>query len=156
MALEISSAGVSVKYCVETTGGTRPETGYTVISGIKSIPDLNPEPSNLEVTDLSDTEYKRYIPGLKDPGGSLAFTANNTEAFHTAWSALVSAAETAKASDKSTWFEIAIPGLTKSFYFSGMPSELGLSAIEVDSVLEIDAYVAPNNIAGWAAASTTE
>jgi hypothetical protein len=149
MANELSTAGVSVQYCIETTAGTKPTTGFTVIPNIKSIPDLNPEPSSLEVTDLSDTEWKRYIPGLKDPGGALAFTANNTDAFQTAWSALVTAAETAKASNKATWFEIVVPGLTKSFQFAGIPSDLGLSAIDVDSVLEVDAYVAPNQIDGW-------
>ena len=89
------------------------------------------------------------IPGLKDPGGALAFTANNTDAFQTAWAALVTAAETAKASNKATWFEIVVPGLTKSFQFAGIPSDRGLSAIDVDSVLEVDAYVAPNQIDGW-------
>jgi hypothetical protein len=138
-----------VQYCIETTAGTKPTTGFTVIPNIKSIPDLNPEPSSLEVTDLSDTEWKRYIPGLKDPGGALAFTANNTDAFQTAWAALVTASETAKSSNKATWFEIVVPGLTKSFQFAGIPSDLGLSAIEVDSVLEVDAYVAPNQIDGW-------
>ena len=155
MALELSTAGVLVKYAVEATAGTMPTTGFTVIPNIKATPDLNPEPSSLEVTDLSDTEWKRYIPGLKDPGGSIAFTANNTEAFQTAWDALVTAAEDAKEDGLSTWFEIFVPGLTNSFYFAGIPSPLGLSAMDVDAVLEIEAYISPNKITGWAAKSTT-
>lgn len=149
MAIELSSAGVSVQYAVEATAGTRPTAGYTKIPGIKSTPDLNPENSALDVTDLGDTEYKRYIAGLKDVGGTIAFTANNTEAFHTAWAAIVSAYETAIESDKGMWFAIVIPGLTKAFYMKVEPKELGLNAIEVDSVLEIDAYVAPQQIIGW-------
>lgn len=156
MTLELSTAGVSVEYAAETTAGTRPTTGYTLIPNIKSIPDLNPEPSSLEVTDLSDTEWKRYIPGLKDPGGALAFKANNTAAFQTAWAAHVSAAETAAADSKAMWYVIKIPGLTDAFYFSGSPAPLGLSAIEIDSVAEIDAYISPNQIAGWATAPTTD
>lgn len=153
MANEFSTAGVVVKYAVESVSGNTPSTGYTVIPGIKSTPDFNPEPSQLEVTDLSDKEYKRYIPGLKDVGGNMSFKANLTTAFKTAWEALVEAAETADASGKSTWFEITIPNFD-SFYFSGMPSPLGLSAFEVDSVAEIDAYITPNTIKGFAAAST--
>lgn len=149
MAIELSSAGVSVQYAVEATAGTRPTAGYTKIPGIKSTPDLNPENSALDVTDLGDTEYKRYIAGLKDVGGTIAFTANNTEAFHTAWATIVSAYETAIESDKGMWFAIVIPGLTKAFYMKVEPKELGLNAIEVDSVLEIDAYVAPQQIIGW-------
>ena len=154
MANEFSTAGIVVKYAVEATSGTRPTTNYTVIDGIKATPDFNPEPSALEVTDLSDKIYKRYIGGLKDVGGALAFTANLTTDFKTAWETLVSAAQTAAESSKATWFEIAIPNFD-SFYFAGMPNELGVSAFEVDSVAEIEAYVTPNQILGWDDASTT-
>ena len=107
----------------------------------------------MEVTDLSDTVWKRYIPGLKDVGGAVAFTANLTASFKTTWNSLVSQATTAKASDLSTWFEVSIPNFD-SFYFSGMPSELGLKGMEVDSVVEADGYITPNTIYGWGSAST--
>lgn len=155
MAIELSSAGVSVQYAVEETAGTRPTSGYKKITGIKSTPDLNPEASSLDVTDLSDTEWKRYIGGLKDPGGALAFGANNTEAFQTDWSSLVEEYNTAKETGLGMWFAIVIPGLTKSFYMSVEPQPLGLSAIEVDSVLEIEAYASPKKIAGWLAKPTS-
>ena len=154
MAIDLSTAGVSVNYAVEATAGTMPTTGFTKLTGIKAIPDINPEPSSLETTTLDATEWKTYIPGLKDPGGALAFTANNTEAFQTEWAVLVEAAQTAAESGKATWFAIIIPGLTKAFLFSGDPSPLGLSAIEVDSVLEVDAYITPTAISGWGATPT--
>lgn len=153
MALEISTAGILVKYAVESTAGTRPTTGYTTIPNIKSTPDFNPEPSTLEVTDLSDLVWKRYIAGLKDPGGALSFNANLTSAFKTAWETLVSAYETGIASSKQTWFEIMVPTIG-SFYFSGIPSELGVNAYEVDAVAEISVYVTPNKIEGWGTSST--
>ena len=147
--IDLSTAGVSVQYAVETTAGTRPTTGYEKLTGIKAIPDINPEPSSLETTTLDETEWKTYIPGLRDPGGALAFTANNTEAFQTEWAAMVEAASTGTTTGLSTWFAIVIPGLTKAFYLSGMPSPLGLSGIETDSVLEIDGYITPSSIHGW-------
>lgn len=150
--LEFSTAGITVKYAVETTSGTMPTTGFTTLPNIKSTPDFNAEPSNLDVTDLSDLVWKRSISGLKDVGGALSFTANLTQEFKTAWETLVSAATTGFADQKATWFEIAIPNFD-SFYFSGMPSELGVKGFEVDSVAEVDAYVSPNQIKGWAAAS---
>lgn len=149
MAIELSSAGVSLQYAVETSAGVRPTSGYKKITGIKSTPDLNPEASSLDVTDLSDTEWKRYIGGLKDPGGALAFGANNTEDFQTDWSGLVEEYNTAKATGLGMWFAIVVPGLTKAFYMSVEPQPLGLSAIEVDSVLEIEAYASPKKIVGW-------
>ena len=153
MALELSTAGVSLKYCVETTAGTRPTASYTAVPNIKETPDFNPEPSTLEVTDLSDTVWKRYIAGLKDPGGALSFTANLTSAFKTAWETMVTAYTTAAASSKATWFEINVPTVG-SFYFAGIPSELGINGMSVDEVAEITVYVTPNQIHGWDTAST--
>lgn len=153
MALELSTAGVSLKYCVETTAGTRPTASYTAVPNIKETPDFNPEPSTLEVTDLSDTVWKRYIAGLKDPGGALSFTANLTSAFKTAWETLVSAYETGIASSKAIWFEINVPTVG-SFYFAGIPSELGINGMSVDAVAEVSVYITPNKIHGWDTAST--
>lgn len=153
MALELSTAGVSLKYCVETTAGTMPTTGYTAVPNIKETPDFNPEPSTLEVTDLSDTVWKRYIAGLKDPGGVLSFTANLTSAFKTAWETLVSAYATGIASSKATWFEIVVPTVG-SFFFTGVPSTLGINGMQVDAVAEVSVYITPNNIHGWDTSST--
>lgn len=147
MANEISTAGISIGYAVETTAGTKP-SAFTDIPNVKTIGEFNPEPSTLEVTDLSDTEWKRYIPGLKDPGGAIALTVNMTKAFLTAWAALVSAAETGLASDKATWFQVEVDNVGV-FEFAGMPSDAGLPGIETDSVFEGDVYIVPNQIDGW-------
>lgn len=153
MALEISTAGILLKYAAETTAGTRPTTGYTTVPNIKSTADFNPEPNTLEVTDLSDLVWKRYIEGLRDPGGAMSFTANLTSAFKTAWETLVSAYETAFASSKLVWFEIMVPTIG-SFYFAGKPAELGINGYETDAVAEINVYITPNKIEGWGASST--
>lgn len=154
MALEFSSAGVQIRYCVETTAGSRPTTGYRVIPSIKSSPDFNAEPSQLDVTDFSDKVWKRSIAGLRDVGGAIAFTANMTASFKNAWASLISAHTTALGSSKSTWFEVAIPNFD-SFYFSGQPIELGVKGMDVDSVVEADGYVVPNQIYGWGTSSTS-
>ncbi len=153
MAQELSTAGVLLKYCVETTAGTRPTAAYTTVPNIKAIPDFNPEPESLEVTDLSDTEWRRYIAGLKDPGGALSFTANLTTGFKTAWANLVSAYTTGLSTNKATWFEIMVPSFG-SFYFAGIPANLGMTAMDVNAVLEIEAYITPNQIHGWDTSST--
>lgn len=154
--IDLSTAGVSVQYAAEATAGTRPTAAadYTSLPGVKAIPDLNPEPSALETTTLDNLEWKSYISGLKDVGGALAFTANNTEMFQQEWKTMVTAANAARADGKAMWFAIVIPGLTNSFYFSGTPAPLGLSAIEVDAVLEIDGYISPNEVLGWEAKPT--
>lgn len=154
MALEFSSAGVKLKWKVESTKGTRPTSQYRVVPSIKSTPDFNAEPNNLDVTDFSDLVWKRSIPGLRDAGGALAFTANLTKLFKDEWASCVSAAVAAKASDLSTWFEVEVPDFG-SFFFTGMPIELGLKAMDVDSVVEADGYIVPNSISGWLTSSTS-
>ena len=143
MAINLSTAGIALKYAVEATKGTRPTTGYTRIYGAKSTPSLNPAPDTLETTTLDETEFKTYIDGLKDLGGALEFTFNLTEDLITAWDALMEAYETAKAEQKATWFVIEIPGLTNAFYFTGNPSDMGLPETSVNTVLEITNYITP-------------
>ena len=153
MALEISTAGIQLRYAASASGTTRPTTNYQVVPNIKSTPDFNPEPGTLEVTDLSDLVWKRYINGLRDPGGALSFTANLTSAFKTAWNDIVSAYATAKAANKTMWFEIYVPTIG-SFFFAGEPSALGINGYEVDAVAEITVYITPNIIHGWDTSST--
>lgn len=152
MALEFNTIGVKVKYAVETSAGTRPTSGYTQIPDIKSTPAIDINPNKLPVTNLED-EYERFIDGVKSVGDSFDFTANLTADLKTKWASLVSAANTAWNSSLSTWFEISIPNFD-SFYFAGIPTELGVNEMGVDAVIESTLHVVPNSIAGWAAAST--
>ena len=144
-AINLSTAGIQLLYAVETVAVTRPTTGYTRIYGAKTTPSLNPSPETLETTTLDETEFKTYIDGLKDLGGALEFTFNLTQDLIDTWDTLMTAYETAKAAGKATWFTIVIPGLTKSFYFTGNPSNMGLPETSVSSVLEITNYITPTN-----------
>ena len=143
MAINLSTAGVHMGYAVETTAGTRPTTGYTDLPGIKSTPSLNPAPDTLESTTLNETTWKTYVQGLKDLGGALEFTFNLTQALLDSWETLITSAVAGKATGKSTWFVIIIPGLTNAFYFRGDPAEAGLPEMEVNSVLETTMYITP-------------
>lgn len=145
MAINLSTAGIHLLYAVETTKGTRPTEGFVDIKGVKSIPSLNPSPDSLETTDLNQTEYKTYIDGLKDLGGALEFTFNLNDELVTTWETLMEAYETAKQTGKATWFFIYVPGLTKNFYFTGNPSDMGMPEASVSSVLEITNYITPTD-----------
>ena len=152
MALEFNTIGVKIGYCVETTAGSRPTVGYTNIPDIKTIPGIELNPSKLEVTNLTD-KYKRYISGVMDAGDDVALSANLTASLKTVWKSMVSAAATAWTSQKSTWYEISIPNFD-SFYFAGIPTEMGFNEMGVDAVAEASLHIIPNQIVGWAAAST--
>lgn len=144
MANAVSTAGMIVRYCVESTAGTRPTSSYTEIPGCKAIPALFNDPNTLQSTPLSATKNHTYIPGLGDSGGSIAITVNDYDAFRTAWETCVSA-YAALTGGKGMWFEIAYPlgsGLD-SFYFPGEPLPLGFGGADVDSVLENNANIVP-------------
>lgn len=151
MALEFNTIGVKLGYAVGT-GSTRPTSGYTNIPDIKGLPAIDLTPSKLQVTNLID-KYHRYIAGVLDAGDDIAVTANLTASLKTLWVSLVAAAASAWASGNSTWFEISIPNFD-SFYFAGIPTEMGLNEMGVDAVAEASLHIIPNQIAGWAAAST--
>lgn len=153
--IQLSTAGVTLWYAPEETAGTRPATGYTQISEIKSIPELNPEPDNLETTTLEETEWRTYIPGLKDIGGALSFTANLTEVSMTEWEGVVEAYDTAAEENLALWFCIIVPGLTKALFFTGQPSPMGMPAIEVSAVLEVNLYITPTGAPEWQTKPTT-
>lgn len=149
MAIELSTAGIKVGYCIETVAGTRPTTSYNQIRGVKSIPDFNPEPAQLEVTDLSDTEFKRYIPGLKDPSGAQGLTVNEFQDFKDDWDGMMTAYGSAVSSNLGMWVQYNIPN-HDAYFFRAVPSELGFNGADVDSVLENVAYLTPNSAPVWA------
>ena len=146
-AIYLSTLGVKLKYAVEATAGTRPtlSSAYTELEGVKTIPSMNPSPDTLETTTLNETEYKTYIPGLKDLGGALSFTFNLSQDLQDKWDTLMTAYETGIASSpaKNTWFLIEIPGITKGLYFKGQPSAMGLPELDVNSVAEIEMSITP-------------
>lgn len=156
MANYLSTIGVHMYYGVEATAGTRPtaQSAYTELVGVKGIPSMNPTPDNLETTTLNETEYKTYIPGLKDLGGSLGFTFNMSQALKDAWDTLVTAFATAKAAEKAVWFYINVPGLTEGLYFTGEPTPMGLPEMGVNSVLEVENSITVTNEPAWAAKPT--
>lgn len=157
MALELSTAGLSIGYVVESTAGTRPTSGYTPIPEVKSIPAFGSDVNSLQTTPLSATHNHTYIAGLSDTGGALALTVNDCPTFRTAWTGLISAYTTGKASNKATWFEIKYPtgaGTMQSIFFTGEPCALGFGGAEVDSVLENTANIMPSSDLIWATAST--
>lgn len=151
MARYLSTIGVHLYYAVEETKDVRPTlaSAYTELVGVKGIPSLNPTPDNLETTTLNETEYKTYIPGLKDLGGASAFTFNMSQELKDAWDALMTADATARAAEKNTWFYIEIPGLTEGLFFQGQPSAMGLPEMGVNSVLEIENYITVTGEPEW-------
>lgn len=151
MSSRFSTADMHLLYCVETTSGTRPTTGYTEIPEVKSVPSFNPQPDSIETTTLAETEYRTYVKGLKSLDGALDFGANLTADLISTWETMVSAYGTGKAAnpEKATWFCVMHAGLAKAVFFKGEPANLGLDQADVGNPLETTLYITPQSAPEW-------
>ena len=154
MSQRYSTAGMYLCYCVETTAGSMPTSGYTQIPEVKTMPSFNPTPDTIDSTTLLETEYRTYVAGLKDLGGSLEYGANLTADLISIWASCVSAHDTAAAQNKATWFAVVHPKLTQAIFFEGEPSPLGLNEASVGSMAETTLYITPNSAPQWASKPT--
>lgn len=143
MGVRVSTAGMFLAYCVETTAGTRPEEEYIVIPEVKTAPSFNPSPATIDSTTLLETEYHTYVAGLKDLGGALEYGANLTDELRDIWSTLMTAYDTAAAENKGVWFCLVHPKLKNAIFYKGQPSAIGLNEASVDSMAETTLYVTP-------------
>ena len=149
VAIDLSTAGIRVGYAFESTSGTRPTSGYTNLPNVKSIPDMNPTPNALDITSLNDTEWKRYMEGLKDMGGSLGLTFGMSQAFYDLWENICDSDDSHKASGLRTWLVFYVPGLSDSFFMPVDPARIGMPAAEVDAVLDVTVNVLPIGAPLW-------
>ena len=149
VAIDLSTAGIRVGYAFESTSGTRPTSGYTNLPNPKSIPDMNPVPNALDITSLNDTEWKRYMEGLKDMGGALGITFGMSQAFYDLWETICDTDDTNKATGKRTWLVFYVPGLSDSFFIPVDPARIGMPAAEVDAVLDVTVNVLPIGAPLW-------
>lgn len=154
MSQRYSTAGMYLCYCVETSAGTMPTTGYVQIPEVKTMPSFNPAPDTIDSTTLLETEYRTYVEGLKDLGGALEYTANLTADLITAWASCNAAHDSGVSSNLATWFAVVHPKLSSAVFFQGDPSPLGLNEASVGSMAETTLYITPNSAPQWAAKPT--
>ena len=89
----------------------------------------------------------KYIQGRGDTGGSFPVTVNFTEETADQWADVISAYNTAKASNLRMWFETIIPGFDDGFFVVAQPPtaipqpEMGQNELlTVDMTLTIEDY----------------
>lgn len=120
MALSgVSTVGIKFGYAVETSAGTKP-TAFKQLTRINNIAGISLETEQIDSSALED-EISKSIAGRQSTGGTWAVTVNLTDETIAEWTALISAAATAKASNLNTWFTVWSPYLNKSFYIVAEP-----------------------------------
>ena len=153
MAIAISTIGIKVSYAFESVAGEGYSgLSFTKIPQVKEIPEMNPSPDTIETTSFDNLEYKTYIDGLKDLGGSLDFTANYTQDLFDLWqddNGIMAQWASAKSSNKAMWLCIDIPDIDESCYLSVSPSALGLPPASTNTVMEITIHFTPVGEPVW-------
>jgi hypothetical protein len=146
MANELSTAGISFLYQLSSPTEVPPTSGWNVLPGIKSTPDYDSSPNMLQVTDLSDVGYHRYIPGLRALNEPWELSANLTQVNIDTWNNIVNQYRNRQDKTLVCWFTFSVPELSVAPYIYGIPYTIGVPAMEVDSVLEVSFTVVPNKI----------
>lgn len=150
-----TTIGVNVYYAWQSTAGTRPTTGYSLLSSeIVEIPEYDSVPEGIDVTPLSELVAMRYLAGLKDNGNDFGLTGNINDADMTTWESIMTTAGTNIPLGKFLELMIVIPGVTKCYFIAGTPCQLGLPGISVNSAFQGTYHIVPYQDHGWAAKGT--
>ena len=162
MAGEVSSAGIVIKYCPETTAGPRPTTGYkqkatsatlNIADYVTGISGLGAEYDMLDITPLSETVRHRFIRGLMSNDGNLSLNANINPTSRADWTAIVTEFGTLTGG-KSMWWEFTLPGDSQSVFFRGEPCPVNFPDVEAASAVQGTLQIVENQYDGWQTAST--
>jgi len=133
----LTSIGLKVAIAIETTAGTRPTSNYYPIPGVTDLPDLDFAPDTIETTSFDNTEYKSYLPGLKDTGGNISFGANYTDYGFQMWNDIVDTLE-ADTTGKIAWILISVEGTDQKWFIPIKPVECGIPSTTVNDKLSIN------------------
>lgn len=162
MAGEVSSAGIKIKYAVETSAGVRPTTGYLektsgatlkIAEYVTGISGLTAEFEQYDVTPLSETQRHRFVKGLQGNDGNLSLACNINPTSRTDWGLIVTAYE-ALTDGKGMWFEFTLPGDTQSAFFRCIPCPMGFPDVEAASAVQGAVQLIENQYDGWQTKST--
>lgn len=162
MAGEVSSCGIIIQYCPETTAGTRPTTGYkqkatsatlNIADYVTGISGLGAEWEQGDVTPLSETKRHRFVKLLQGNDGIVNLDCNINPTSRTDWELIV-AEYAALTGGKSLWWEIILPGDTQSMFFRGEPCSMGFPDVEAASAVQGAVQIIENEYTGWATKST--
>lgn len=119
----LSTLGIGLKYAVEATAGVAPSTGYVALSRINQIGGISQDTEQIDASALEDTS-SQYIAGRADTGGTISISVNLTPDTIDEWQTLISAYNTAHASNKQMYFQVTSAGLGgDSFFFIGEPPQ---------------------------------
>lgn len=130
----LTSIKAKIAIAVEATAGTRPTSSYYIVPQVTALPDMDFEPDNIETTSYENEEFKSYLPGLKDTGGSLSLEANYTEYGTDMWDDIADTIEQ-DTTGKIAWLLITFEGTEKTWFIPIKPITTGIPDAPVNDKL---------------------
>lgn len=132
----LSTLGITFGYGVETTAGTKP-SAFSQLTRINSIGGISITPETIDASALEDM-VEKSIAGRGSTGGTWEVVVNYTADTADEWSDLISAYNTAKASQLQMWFEVIHPSLTNAFFvIAEPPQKIPMPELGQNSLLTI-------------------
>ena len=144
----LSTLGITMGYGVETSAGTKP-AAFTALDRINSIGGIAMDVEKIDASALEDTQTK-YVAGRADTGGTWDIAVNFTNETATQWETLISAYNTASASDLQLWLEVCVPNQSDAFFVIAQPpQQLPMPEIGQNELLTMEISLTVVEYKGW-------
>lgn len=132
----LSTLGITFGYGVESTASTKP-SAFTQLTRINSIGGISITPETIDASALEDS-VEKSVAGRATTGATWEVVINYTPDTATEWATLISAYNTAKASQLQMWFEVIVPGMTDAFFvIAEPPQEIPMPELSQNSLLTV-------------------
>lgn len=144
----LSTLGITFGYGVETTAGTKPAS-FTQLNRINNIGGISMDVEQIDASALEDTQTK-YVAGRADTGGTWEVTVNFTDETADEWSDLITAYNTAQASNLNLWFEVILPNQSDAFFVVAQPpQQIPMPEIGQNELLTVAISLTVVEYKGW-------
>lgn len=132
----LSTLGITFGYGVETTASTKPAT-FSQLTRINSIGGISITPETIDASALED-DVEKSVAGRASTGATWEVVINYTPDTADEWEDLITAYNTAHASQKQMWFEVIVPGMTDAFFVvAEPPQEIPMPELSQNSLLTV-------------------
>ena len=132
----LSTLGITFGYGVESTASTKP-SAFSQLTRINSIGGISITPETIDASALED-DVEKSVAGRASTGATWEVVINYTPDTADEWDDLISAYNTAHASQLQMWFEVIVPGMTDAFFvIAEPPQEIPMPELSQNSLLTV-------------------
>ena len=132
----LSTLGITFGYGVESTASQKP-AAFSQLTRINSIGGISITPETIDASALEDS-VEKSVAGRASTGATWEVVINYTPDTADEWDDLITAYNTAHASQKQMWFEVIVPGMTDAFFvIAEPPQEIPMPELSQNSLLTV-------------------